>query len=385
MTSRKLSDSDKQEMLQLYRQPGETTSTLASRYGVSNSTISRILKTSFSEAEYETLIQQKRGGRSAIESIAPALPDAETLISIATEQPAVEEAISTVVDADTIEVEIPLDAEPTSVAIPDLPPMMVDESLSVSTTVAVDDPEPANTNGRRLRKRSSAPSEPKRSSAPSEPVASIAPPTIRSKMPERVNRSAVSPLEEAAPDPTEPALIPLVDLPADDRPTAAAIVEGTALLDDEVDLTGELEEEDLDDDDLDDLDDEDLDDDDLDDDLENGSLLVGSRIAGKMLVQVLPLAEASLPRTCYLVVDRSAELIARPLKEFGDLGQIPEAETLEKTLPIFDNHRIAKRYSNPRTQRVIKLPDGQVLQKTSSHLQAKGITRLLIDGQVYAL
>jgi hypothetical protein len=112
---------------------------------------------------------------------------------------------------------------------------------------------------------------------------------------------------------------------------------------------------------------------------------VGSRIAGKVLVQVLPLAEASLPRTCYLVVDRSAELIARPLKEFGDLGQIPEAETLEKTLPIFDNHRIAKRYSNPRTQRVIKLPDGQVLQKTSSHLQAKGITRLLIDGQVYAL
>jgi hypothetical protein len=34
---------------------------------------------------------------------------------------------------------------------------------------------------------------------------------------------------------------------------------------------------------------------------------------------------------------------------------------------------------------VIKLPDAQVLQKTSSHLQAKGITRLLIDGQVYAL
>lgn len=370
-------------MLQLYRQPGETTSTLASRYGVSNSTISRILKTSFSEAEYETLIQQKRGGRSAVESIAPALPDAEPLISIATEPPAPEEPVSTVVepvstvvDADAIEVEVPSAAEPTSVVTSSLSPIMVDESLSVPTTVAVDEPEPANANGRRLRKRSSA---------PAEPVASIAPPTIRSRMPERVDRSAVSPLEEAVPDAVEPAIIPLVDLPADDRPTAAAIVEGTALLDDGVDLAGDLEEEDLDDDDLDDLDDDDLDDDDLDDDLENGALLVGSRIAGKVLVQVLPLAEASLPRTCYLVVDRSAELIARPLKEFGDLGQIPEAETLEKTLPIFDNHRIAKRYSNPRTQRVIKLPDGQVLQKTSSHLQAKGITRLLIDGQVYAL
>ncbi len=386
MTSRKLSDSDKQEMLQIYRQPGETTSTLASRYGVSNSTISRILKTSFSEAEYETLIQQKRGGRSALESIAPSLADSEPLINIATEQPAPEELAPTVVDRAAIEVEPSSTTEPTSVGIPSFSPTMVDESLAVPT-MAVDEPEPANANGRRLRKRSSAPSEPERSSAPSEPVTSIAPPTIRSKMPERVNRSAVSPLEEAVPDADELESIPF-DLPDDDRPTAAAI-DGTALLDD-VDLTDDLEEdldEDLDDDDLDDddLDDDDLDDDDLDDDLENGSLLVGSRIAGKVLVQVLPLAEASLPRTCYLVVDRSAELIARPLKEFGDLGQIPEAETLEKTLPIFDNHRIAKRYSNPRTQRVIKLPDGQVLQKTSSHLQAKGITRLLIDGQVYAL
>lgn len=376
MTSRKLSESDKQEMLQLYRQPGETTSTLASRYGVSNSTISRILKTSFSEAEYETLIQQKRGGRSAIESITPSIPDSAPPVSIAIEQLAPEEPIATITDARTVEVPPPSNLEPTSVVRPSVSPT-VDEPLSVSTTVSVDELEPANVNGRRLRKRSSA---------PSEPVASIAPPTIRSKMPERVDRSTISPLEEAVPDADEPELIPLVDLPADDRPTAAAIAEGTALLDDGVDLTGELEE-DLDDDDLedDDLDDDDLEDDDLDDDLENGSLLVGSRIAGKVLVQVLPLAEASLPRTCYLVVDRSAELIARPLKEFGDLGQIPEAETLEKTLPIFDNHRIAKRYSNPRTQRVIKLPDGQVLQKTSSHLQAKGITRLLIDGQVYAL
>jgi hypothetical protein len=100
---------------------------------------------------------------------------------------------------------------------------------------------------------------------------------------------------------------------------------------------------------------------------------------------VLPLAEAALPKTCYLVVDRSAELIARPLRDFADLGSLPEAEVQARTLPVFDNHRVAKRFSNPRTQRVIKLPDSRILQKTSPHLQAKGITHLLIDGQVYAL
>ena len=63
MSSRKLSDSDKIDIIDLYRKPGETTLTLASRYGVSSSTISRILKSSLSEHEYETLIQEKRSGR----------------------------------------------------------------------------------------------------------------------------------------------------------------------------------------------------------------------------------------------------------------------------------------------------------------------------------
>ncbi|MFP4009256.1 MAG: transposase, partial [Spirulinaceae cyanobacterium] len=101
-------------------------------------------------------------------------------------------------------------------------------------------------------------------------------------------------------------------------------------------------------------------------------------------VQVLPLERASLPRTCYLVVDRAAELITRPLRDFSDLGQIPTAEVQQKTLPVFDNHRVARRFSN-RSQRVIKVPDGRMLDKAGDYLIAKGITRLLIDGQVYSL
>jgi hypothetical protein len=72
------------------------------------------------------------------------------------------------------------------------------------------------------------------------------------------------------------------------------------------------------------------------------------------------------------------------MREFSDLGQIPAQEVQQRTLPVFDNHRVARRFSN-RTQRVIKVPDGRMLQKTCSQLQAKGITRLLIDGQVYSL
>jgi hypothetical protein len=97
-----------------------------------------------------------------------------------------------------------------------------------------------------------------------------------------------------------------------------------------------------------------------------------------------PLSEATLPKTCYLVVDRLSELISRPLQDFEELGEIPQGEHQEQTLPIFDNHRVARRFAN-RSQRVMKIPDSRVLQKTGAHLQAKGITRVLIDGKVYSL
>ena len=147
-----------------------------------------------------------------------------------------------------------------------------------------------------------------------------------------------------------------------------------------------LDEEALEDDLDDDLDDDDLDDDDLDDDadLSDEGDFTGIQVRSDRQIQVLPLSEATIPRTCYVVVDRASELITRPLKDFAELGQIPTEEIQEKTLPIFDNHRIAKRFLR-RMQRVVKVPDGQILKKVRPYLQAKGITRLLIDGQIYSL
>lgn len=101
-------------------------------------------------------------------------------------------------------------------------------------------------------------------------------------------------------------------------------------------------------------------------------------------VEVLPLSQAKFPKTCYLVIDRGANLITKPLKDFNDLGKIPSVETQQKTLPIFDNHRVARRFSN-RSQKVIKVPDGKMIKKTKEHLQAKGIKRILMDGKVYML
>lgn len=321
MSPRKLTEADKSDILKLYRQPEETTSTLAVRYGVSNSTISRLLKSNLQESEYEELIQQKRSNRTPGSSSSP-----------------VDQAPDPPPEPEAEPAPLPL------IQLPSQPSVESDTEPSESSFI----------DGRRRRRRSSVPPPLK------NPVKAV-----QTELPLDIPIPA-TPQENQFDEPDEP-------LDQSDRAE-----------------TNSLEE--LLDDDLMDLDDEDDElDEDLDDDWEDEvgdegrrELIKTSLTESGVNVQVLPLSEASLPKTCYLVVDRAAELIARPLKEFSDLGQIPAEEVQQKTLPIFDNHKVARRFSN-RSQRVIKVPDSRMLQKTRSHLQAKGITRLLIDGQVYSL
>lgn len=324
MTPTKLSDSDKRELIRLYRQSNENTITLAKRYGVSSSTVRRILQGALSEPEYEFLVQQKQKRLSDRTSVSE--PTERTTESSA--------------DGETDPVGVPLSE-----------------------------------------------------SAPRPPSASNSRPTIRKR-----SGSAPEPVAELEIRGTVESDLDVSDLPnvqaakkADLSDRAVVTGEQKAMLPASGLLAGEdfsdFEDEDEDEDDLEDDFDEDLED---EDSLLEGSLL-GSissgesiELRGTGLIQVLPLSEASLPKICYLVVDRGAELITRPLKAFGELGQIPAAEIREKTLAVFDNHRVARRFAT-RNQRVFKIPDGSMLQKTAPYLVAKGITRLLIDGQVYSL
>jgi hypothetical protein len=197
------------------------------------------------------------------------------------------------------------------------------------------------------------------------------------KLPVIKETPIVKELEIVRHKPTETPIVPKPKIEVETRYSQPSLF-AEILDEDLLDEPDDLEDDDLDDDLYED--EEDFE----DEDYEAPKPLVTRRGNGEVSVQVLPLSVANLPKTCYLVIDRSAELITRPLKDFGDLGLIPSLENQQKTLPIFDNHRVAKRFSTKR-DRVIKVPDSQMLHKASSHLQAKGITRLLIDGQVYSL
>ncbi|MBO3459674.1 transposase [Aetokthonos hydrillicola Thurmond2011] len=332
---RKLTESDKQEILKLYRETAETTSTLAERYDVSNSTISRLLKSTLPEDEYEYLVSLKRAART---------PEGRAQVSY-DKPPVFASQLKSETKSETKKVEVvkPSVAAPVKIQQPKLKEVREQPSPD-------NDQDSGSSVIRRVRRRSSATGE-------TSPTAG----------------EQLELFEQQAPE------IKSIPSPRLEDTYQEANVIAQMLGEELLDESEELE-------DLDDLDEDDeyLDEEDEDDfDVARPSIVTRPR-SGDASVRVLPLSAASLPRTCYLVIDRASELITRPLRDFGDLGQIPNLETQQKTLPIFDNHRVAKRFSTKR-DRVIKVPDSKMLHKARYHLQAKGITRLLIDGQVYSL
>ncbi len=371
MPPKKLSDSDKQDILYQYRNSDETTVTLAVQYNVSTSTISRFLKQYLAESEYEALVQKKRsGGRTQV--------DQETLPGLA----------------------LPAKlAKP--IALVELQPNSArDLEAPEAADLELFDQQPElNQLQRRQRKRTALGSiSAEQLAASAAHLSQLEQAPLGRELSDQALANFEQPdfeaddldlddldadeldLDELDPDELEE--LPKVTRPKPALPAPKLArplpVPKAAIFEDEDDL--DEDEDDLDDDE-DDLDDEVDGDDEADgDEFDDEADAMVLQPAGQL--QILPLQETTLPRTCYIVVDRASELITRPLKEFAELGQTSQEQ--EKTLPIFDNHRVAKRFLR-RMQRIVKVPDGRVFEKVKPYLQAKGITHLLIDGQIYSL
>jgi transposase-like protein len=302
MSARKLTDATKKEILKLYRETEATTSTLAERYGVSSSTVSRFLKNSFSSEEYEQLIQKKRLARN------PRGLEAEGAAADLSEK--------------TIEV----------IGFP------------VAHIAAKDEQDFQ------------------------QPIAAVEQLTLLmdSSYPPEADHSEDIEING--------------DKPLEDANLTEFFVEAI----EEEEEEDELDEDWDEDEDEEDEDEEDEDEDEDEEEEELAGSYFGPTIVKTAQLQILPLSAAAFPKTCYLVIDRAAELITRPLKDFAELGKVPPQEIQQRTLPIFESHRIARRFSK-RKEKVIKVPDGRLIEKAHAQLEAKGITRLLMDGRIYAL
>lgn len=111
---------------------------------------------------------------------------------------------------------------------------------------------------------------------------------------------------------------------------------------------------------------------------------VGETLHDRPAATCQPFEAAPLPASLYMLVDKTVELQDRPLSDFPELGLLPEEESRRRALVVFSNPRQAKRHCG-RTQRVIPLPDSQVIRRTAPYLLRKGITRVVLEGALYSL
>ena len=107
-------------------------------------------------------------------------------------------------------------------------------------------------------------------------------------------------------------------------------------------------------------------------------------LSGRSTIEARPLTEGLLPESVYMLVDKLVELDARPLRDFPELGPLDDTELERHGLCLYGSPRVAKRQCG-RSQRVIKVPDTAVFERTSRYLLARGITRLVMDGSLIAL
>lgn len=323
MSPRKLSDGDRQEILSLYRNTNETTSTLAVRFGVSSSTVSRFLKNSLTETEYEDLIQEKRLARTAKKTQRrkwrKKIIDHSSKDSKENDNDIDE--YSSVIKEDQEKAQLNLDFE--------------EENENLSLSSETQELEPISLH---------------------QDNTSVIPKIQLKEEDTRANNVML-----------------------DVQPEETEINEEEEEVLESVQVLAAMYGEDMEDE----IEDIEEDEEDFEDEEIEKKLIVSNPMAESQL-QVLPLENATFPKVCYLVIDRYAELVTKPLKDFGHLGKIPGSEILQLTLPIFDNHKVAKRFCD-RKGKVIKVPDGKMLQKTSIYLKAKGISRILIDGKIYSL
>ena len=98
----------------------------------------------------------------------------------------------------------------------------------------------------------------------------------------------------------------------------------------------------------------------------------------------IPISDVDFPKVVYIIVDKNIELEIKYLKDYPEWQFLSQEELNRKTIQIFDDLKVAKRYCN-KDQKVIKVPNTNVFKITAGFLLNKGISRIVSSDNLIAL
>ena len=98
----------------------------------------------------------------------------------------------------------------------------------------------------------------------------------------------------------------------------------------------------------------------------------------------VPISEIEFPKIVYMIVDKKIELETKYLKDYPDWRFLSQDELNRKTIEIYEDMKIAKRFCN-KEQKVLKVPNTNVFKIVAPLLISKGISRIVSSEKLIAL
>ena len=98
----------------------------------------------------------------------------------------------------------------------------------------------------------------------------------------------------------------------------------------------------------------------------------------------IPITEIDFPKTVFMVVDKKIELEIKYLKDYPNWQFLSNEELNRKTIEIFDDLKVAKRFCN-KEQKVIKVSNTNVFRLVAPILLSKGISRIVNSDKLISL
>ncbi len=98
----------------------------------------------------------------------------------------------------------------------------------------------------------------------------------------------------------------------------------------------------------------------------------------------IPISEINLPKTVFMIVDKKIELEIKYLKDYPKWQFLSQDELKRKTIEIYNDLKTAKSFCG-KDQKVIKLPNTDVLKIVAPILISRGISRIVSSDKLIAL
>ena len=98
----------------------------------------------------------------------------------------------------------------------------------------------------------------------------------------------------------------------------------------------------------------------------------------------ISIADIDFPKTVFMIVDKKVELEIKQLKDYPKWQFLSQNELQRKTIEIYLDLKIAKSFCG-KEQKVIKVPNTDVLKLVAPVLRSRGISRIVSSDKLIAL